>query len=217
MKLTTKKIIAREFLALLLVMTIGLTAFLSIYAYNAFKEKKINNLANEINITSNQIDSLSFAYNKKLDKQNWFLKKWEANFDLSNDTKYNTLEKVWNRLDYLAKQDSISYKWKNIWHKDLVTFHKNIGFQNPVVFKAFINDNRMSEKDNSDLKLANEKKTIIADLNKEIKETTKSKLSFNEQLDFTTNSILLLCLFIFGFRYLFYGVKWSLRILKERV
>jgi len=121
-------------------MVIGLTAFLCIYLYNAFKEKKISRLSNEINITTKQIDSLSFAYNKKLDKQNWFFKKWSANFDLSDDTQYNTLEKVWKRLGYLALQDSISYKWGNIWHKDLITFHKDIGFQNPVDFKTFIDN-----------------------------------------------------------------------------
>ena len=123
---------------------------------------------------------------------------------------------MWKRIDYLAQQDSISYKWKNIWHKDLVTFHKEIGFQNPEEFKAFIDDNRISEKDKSDFTVANEKKAIITDLDSEMKETQKSKLSYDEQLDFTTATLLLLCLFIFGFRYLYYGVRWSLRILNEK-
>jgi hypothetical protein len=197
-------------------MVIGLTTFLSIYAYNAIKEKKISRLSNEINITSKQVDSLSSAHNKKIDKQNWFFKKWSATFDLSNDTQYNTLEKVWKRIDYLAQQDSINYKWKNIWHKDLVTFHKDIGFHNPEEFKAFIDDNRISEKDKSDFMVANEKKTFISDLDKQIKETTKSKLSYDEQIDFTTTAIVVLCLFIFGFRYLYYGVKWSIRTLNEK-
>lgn len=216
MKLTTKKIIAREFLALLVVIVIGLTTFLGVYAYNAVKEKKISRLTSEINITTKQVDSLSYAYNKKTDKQNWFFKKWSSTFDLSDDTQYNTLEKVWKRIDYLAEQDSISYKWKNIWHKDLVTFHKEIGFQNPEEFKAFIDDNRISEKDKSDFTVANEKKAIITDIDSEMKETQKSKLSYDEQLDFTTATLLLLCLFIFGFRYLYYGVRWSLRILNEK-
>lgn len=216
MKLTTKKIIAREFLAALLVMAIGLTTFLGIYAYNAIKEKKISRLTSENNIASKQVDSLSYDYNKKADKQNWFFKKWSSTFDLSDDTQYNTLEKVWKRIDYLAQRDSISYRWKYIWNKDLVTFHKEIGFQNPEEFKAFIDDNRISEKDKSDFTLSNEKKAIITDLDNQIKETQKSKLSYDEQLDFTTTTIFLLCLFIFGFRYLYYGVKWSIRILKEK-
>jgi hypothetical protein len=216
MKLTTKKIIAREFLAALLVLAIGLTTFLGIYAYNSIKEKKISRLTSEINIASKQVDSLSYSYNKKTDKQNWFFKKWSSTFDLSEDTLYNTLEKVWKRIDYLAQQDSISYRWKNIWHKDLVTFHKEIGFQNPEEFKAFIDDNRISEKDKSDFTKSIEKKAIVTELDNQIKETQKSKLSNDEQLDFTTTTILLVCLFIFGFRYLYYGVKWSIRILKEK-
>lgn len=217
MKLTAKKIIAREFMALLLVMTIGLTAFLSIYIFNAIKEKKISRLSNEIKTISKQIDSLLFAYNKKIDKRNWYFKEWSTYSDLTDDNQYNTLVKVWNRIEYLAQQDSIRYRWQNIWGKDLVIFHKDIGFQNPEEFKAFIDYNRISPKNISDFKIANEKKTIISDLNKQIKETTTSKLSYDEQLDFTTNAILLLCLLIFVFRYLYYGVKWSLKTLNQKV
>jgi hypothetical protein len=106
MKLKTKKIIAREFLALLLVLSIGLTVFFCVYSYNAYKENKINNLFNDVNITAKQI--------------------------------------------------------------------------------------------------------------KEINELEYSKLSNSQQLDLTIKTILISFIIVFGLRYLIYGVKWSLRTLKEK-
>jgi hypothetical protein len=203
MKLTTKKIIAREFLALLLVISIGLTAFLSIYPYNAFKEKRISRLSNEINTTSKQIYSLSFAYNKKLqaiqNSYNLFVKQ---GYNKNIDTFKSLISKNPDALN-----DSYNIFVSEGYTKSIDDYKKLMG----------IDHNRISERDNSDFILANEKKTIIANLDKENKETKKSKLSYHEQLDFTYNTILLLCIFIFGFRYLFYGVKWSFRILKEKV
>jgi hypothetical protein len=197
-------------------MLIGLTIFISVYPYNAFKENKINKKLNEAETTTKLIDSLSNDYNKKLNNQNWFFKKWSTTFDLSEDTQHNTLEKVWTRIDFLAQRDSIDYKWKNVWHKDLVTFHMDIGFNNPADFKKFIDDNRISDIDKSNFNLASEKEIKKSLLEINITQLKNSKFSQNEQTDLAKNTILISIILVFGFRYLIYGVKWSLRTLKEK-
>jgi hypothetical protein len=215
MKLTTKKIIAREFLALLLVIVFGLITFLCIYPYNSFIENRINRISNEIKLKSKQVDSLSLNYNYKLEKQNWLFKRWKNNFNIS-DLKYNTKEKFWNRTDYLEKQDSINYKWKNVWDNNLILFFKNAGFENPDELKAFVKNNRLTEKEILNFGIANKSKSIISNLNKDKENAIKNKFSSIEQLDFSIYSILLTSIFIFAIRYLFYGVKWSMKTLKEK-
>lgn len=212
MRLTTKKIIAREFLALLLVLLFGMIIFLCIYPYNAFVENKINGISNEINSKSKEIDRLSYKYKSKLDYKNLLYENWN-NTELEKYPK----EVFLKRLDNLEKHDSIDYKWKNTWDSSVVLFFKNTGFKNPYELKVFIKNNRLTENENFNFKKANKLKSVISKLNKEKEEAIKNKFSDSEQMNFTLYSILLISIFTFVIRYLFYGVKWSFKTLKEKV
>jgi hypothetical protein len=66
MNIKTKKIIAREFLIVTLVLTIGLISFLSTYGYNAYKQKQAEDSATEIAEKTKLADSLSISYKAKL-------------------------------------------------------------------------------------------------------------------------------------------------------
>ncbi len=216
MRLQTKKIIAREFLILTIAFFIGLLCFFSTYLYNFYKNKQAGDINKSIEEKSAQADSLAFAYKQKTEKQNWFFNQYSAEFDVKGDSKYNTKEKVWSRIDNLAKKDSIRFKWENVWDKELINYNKKIGFQTPDSFKTFIESNRINETEienyNSSLKLIEVIKSLTSK-----KDKIKSKtLTFDKQLEFGIKSLLVLIIFLFILRYLFYGIKWSIRTLKQK-
>ena len=69
MKLDTKKIIAREFLTLIIVFFIGLIIFFCTYPYNAFKQMQIEEQAIEISKKTKLADSLSLSFKTKLNSR----------------------------------------------------------------------------------------------------------------------------------------------------
>jgi hypothetical protein len=216
MKLTTKKIIAREFLTLTLVLTLGLISFLCTYPYNAFKRNQVENKSTEISERTKLTDSLSISYKSKLDKQNWFFEKFSNHYDLTGDTTFNTRAKVWKMLDYLAIKDSIKYKWEKVWDKDIVEFNKEIGFSNPEVFHSFIDKNRLTKIDSLNYDSSLAINSEVALLSKFIKENESKILSYNEQTEFGIKALIICFIILFGFRYLFYSLKWSLKTLKQK-
>jgi hypothetical protein len=212
MNIKTKKVIAREFLALLLVIGIGLTTFCSISIHNAICNKKIDKMKIEIDTSFKEMNILLFAHNEKLNNQNRLFRKYNdiTRFD------GNTSKKFWQRLDEIAQRDSISHKWDNIWSEELRIFFKNNGFQNKQELEVFIAKNRITEKEKSDAVKAGEKRAYINDLKEEIIVTTKSRFSFEEQISKTSYILILSIICVFSLRYLVYGLKWSLKVLNQR-
>jgi len=215
MKLTTKKIIAREFLTLTLVLTLGLISFLCTYPYNAYKRNQAKNISSEISEKSKKADTLSLTFKNKLGQQKWFFDKYSNQWDISGDV-INTSDKLWKRLDYLALNDSIKYKWQNVWDKDLIAFNKKIGFSNPEEFQSFIDKNRVTKIDSANYDSSLAINSEIALLTKNKKNYESEILSYNEQTEFGLKALIICFIILFGFRYLFYSLKWSLKTLKQK-
>jgi hypothetical protein len=215
MKLTTKKIIAREFLTLTLVLTLGLISFLCTYPYNAFKRNQVERKSIEISEKSKRADSLSLSFKNKIDQQKWFFDKYSSHWDISGD-KINTSEKLWKRLDFLALNDSIKYKWQNVWDKDLIEFNKELGFLNPDEFQSFIDKNRITKTDSTNYDSSLSINSEVAALTQNKKDYDSKILSFNEQTEFGLKASIICFIILFGFRYLFYSIRWSLKILKQK-
>jgi hypothetical protein len=215
MKLTTKKIIAREFLTLTLVIVIGLICFLSTFPYNSFRHYQIKNLKGEIDQKRTLSDSLLKSYSTKIQNQEWYFKKLNDEFDLGE---FNTNEKWWFHSMQLAKNDSISIRWKGVWSQDktVIKFFNKIGFLNGDSLQRFIIINNL---DKSDI----ENKTKADNLQKEIAEieskeiiVANSVLTYEDQFSFSLMALIILASLSFGFRYLYYGIKWSLKTLKQK-
>ena len=211
MNIKTKRAIAREFLALLLVIGIGLTTFCSISIHNAICNKKIDKRKIEIDTSFKEMNILLFSHNKKLNNQNWLFRKYNdiTRFD------GNSSKKFWQRLDEIAKHDSISYKWDNIWSEELKIFFKENGFHNKQELEVFIAKNRITEKEKYDAVEAGEKRAYILKLKQEIIDITKSRFSFEEQISKTSDIFFLSILCVFCLRYLVYGLKWSIQVLNQ--
>jgi len=211
MELRTKKIIAREFLILTLTLAAGIVCFLCTYLYNYYLNNQADNLNKKIADNTKTVDSLRYSYNQKMEKKNWFYEKLISKFDYERDS----LDKVWNRLDDLAKKDSIKFRWEK-WGKVVVATNKEIGLGTPEVFKAFIESNRIQttdiEKYNQSLNVNKE----LTKLNTDKREIEDKRFSYNEQLSFGFKSLIFISMILFGLRYLFYAIKWSLKVLKQK-
>lgn len=214
MKLTTKKIIAREFLTLTIVLTLGLISFLCTYPYNSYKRYQVENKSTEISEKSKKVDTLSLSFKNKIDQRKWLFDKYTKQWDSGDEL--NTPDKLWQRIDFLALNDSIKYKWKNVWDKDLIAFNRAIGFSNPDEFQSFIDKNRTTKIDSSNYDSSFAINTEI-DLLTQNKNDYESKiLSKNEQTEFGLKALIICFIILFGFRYLFYSIMWSLKILKQK-
>ena len=214
MKLQTKKIIAKELLFFLVVLGLGLTFFFCTFPYNLFRNNQIGNLDDAILEKTQLADSLSQSFTLKFQKQKWFFDQYANKFE--NDPKYNTQEKVWFRLDDLAKNDSIKFRWEKKWSKELVTFNQEIGFTTPEKMKDYIEVNTINIIDSINYKqslTSNQQKDSLINKKNEIK--TKI-LSFDEQVELGIMTIIIFVIVLFLIRYLFYAVTWSMKILKEK-
>lgn len=211
MNLQTKKIIAREFLILTLTIAIGLLCFFCTYPYNYYRNNQVDNLNKKISDKTKIVDSLRYSYNKKMEKKNWFNEILVSKFDYQRDS----LDKVWKRLDDLAKKDSIKFRWEK-WGKEVIAVNKEIGLGTPEAFKLFIETNRIEP---ADIEKYNQSLNANRDLSKLITEKNEIEgkiLSHKEQKSFGVKSLIFVSLLFFGLRYLFYAVRWSIKILKQK-
>jgi hypothetical protein len=215
MKLKTKKIIAREFLTLTLGLTIGIISFLCTYPYNAFRGNQVENETTKILEKSKRVDTLSQSFKNKINQRKWFFDKYSNQWDISVHN-LNTPDKLWNRLDFLAINDSIKYKWQNVWDKDIIAFNKEIGFLNPDEFQSFIDKNRITKIDSSNYDSSLVINSEVAILIENKKDYESKILSYNEQKELGMEALIISVIILFGFRYLLYSIKWSLKILKEK-
>jgi hypothetical protein len=216
MKLTTKKIIAREFLMMIIIVSIGLILFLLTYPYNEYKRNQIERISIQISAKNEKVKLLIQSFNKKIDTQKWLFYEFSKRLDVSQDIKINTPDRFWNRLDYLALNDSIEYKWQIVWQKHVIAAIRDIGFQNPIDFQSFINKNRITKIEFSNYNSTLAINSEIAVLTKIKKKYEKEIFNSSEQIDFGLKTLFVCFLILFGFRYLIYALKWSLEILKQK-
>jgi hypothetical protein len=110
MKHQTKKVIAREFIVLILTLVITLLAFLGTAVYNAFLNSKITPLRESFNENVKQADSLARSYNSKLQNQQWFYNTLDIYFNLPK-SRYKSYDIVWKRFQEISSSDSIEYTY----------------------------------------------------------------------------------------------------------
>lgn len=208
-----KKIIAKEFLMLVLLALLGSISYFSTYVYNHFKQNKKDLLKTEIKQHTIIKDSLSKIISEKKYAHVWFFKEVSKEYNVE---KYNSEEKYWNRSLALAKNDSIKIIWETKWKKDpqYIQFFNKIGFPNSDSLQNFIITNSYSKFELNTKNKADSLNKIIARLNKTY--NTTSILSHNQQFEYLWKAILILFTLLFAFRYLFYAIKWSIRTLKDK-
>ena len=202
-----KKIIAKEFLILILSIFIGLICYISIYPYNYLKQSKINDLANQLNKKDDSLAKNIFTlkYNSKLNFYQSYYSKY---------TYYNYNE-FWSRLEFLAEKDSIDYKWNKVWDKDLIIFFNENGFKTSKELSDYIISKRFNEQEKKQKivndKMYNERKTLY----QVYQNTNSAIMDSKEQIHFTLNVFKITLLILFGLRFLYTAIIWSIKTLKS--
>lgn len=205
-----KRIIAREFLVIVSVLSIAGLLFLSTFLYNLYITNKI--LQNSAALTSNQVklDSLNKYFHRKQSNQKWFYDQ----FDLPAP---NNPQKTFDRLYQILKRDSLRDKWNHEWKNTQLTKALNeLGFETSDEFGKFINSNHISNADKNTYKTF--KKLTIENhkLKSENEKFSKNIFTPEQRTNFFWNALFLLLSVAFIMRYLFYGVMWSISMLKHK-
>ena len=214
MKLETKKIIAREFIMLVITFVIAAFAFFGTYVYNFYQHHQADKLNKSILVKTTIADSLAKSYNSKLNNQKWFYDKNSEKVDLS-DAEYNSPYKLWKRLYDLSVKDSIKIKFDKVWTTEIKDLLKGINLESPEKLKTFIDNSRITQTDSSDFSKANIIYSEINSVKKERINYQENVLEINKQFRFGLWTFIIFAILLFGVRYLFYGIKWSLRTLKQ--
>ena len=213
MKLSRKKVIAREFLILLTCAFIATIAFLGTYLYNNITQLSITDLKQEVNHLLDKRDSLSYEFlNKQLYQYRLFV-----NFsDEYPTTFYSNKTELWNKLKEIQNSDSLSYKWDHYWTEKTIKVFKKQGIQSGESLDKFITKHSLTEKN-----IQNKMKVeIINDEIDIIKNRIRIKelklLDFEEQIKFTITSLSTILILAFPSRYLIYAIKWSLNTISKK-
>ena len=212
MKLETKKLIAREFLLLLISVGLGLIGFILTLGYSFIKESQLNNLQNEIILNESNNQKLNNSYDKKYETRAWFYNTINEKFDLSNSS-YNDPDKLWKRLNILIQKDSLRYKYEQ--SPDIRESFKIVGLTNIESVEKFIQQNNLTKAEISDINKYVQDRKFIESLNSKASEAKSNTLSDSKKNEFTLWLFLCVLIFIFPIRYLYYSIKWSSKILKQ--
>lgn len=215
MKLTAKKIFAREFLILTVAAVLGLVAFVCTYPYNSYQQHQADKLTTTINDKAKLADSLSKPFDNKTEQQNWLHSKVLEEYDVSKDPDY-TREKIWEILSDFSQKDSIKFRWTTIWSDRWTPFFKKAGFDTPEKLKKYVETNSINSTDNSNKQLATKNIQEVNSLTNQKAELQSKVLSFNKQIDFGIKSLIVFAILLFALRYLYYGIKWSVRTLNQK-
>lgn len=214
MKKGMKKIIAREFLILLSVAILWSVIYFSVFQYDNYQIKQFNNFTSKIKTENSKkiFDEKQIII--KNENQEWFAIKLFEKFDIFN-AKKTEIESLW--LDYknIVDSDSLKYLWNNKWDKKLINFYNESGFKSSIDLKLFIQKNLINSKDSMTINHIREHSKKINNLTAErglIENKIYEKYEF---INFNYYSILILLLIFFFIRYLFYAIKWSLKVLED--
>lgn len=214
MKLKIKKLIAREFLLLILAIGIGFVAFSCTYLFNFYQQSKSQNISNEIRAKETIADSLVRPFNNKIKQHEWFYNQNNEKIDLSGSL-YDSPERLWNILNELALKDSIRIKFRTVWTPELKKILSDIGFDNPEKLKSFIDENRLTIEDSSKYEQAKNIRTEINLLRNKIGVHDSKILSINAQIELGFWTFCISFILLFAIRYIVYAIKWSLNTLRQ--
>jgi len=215
MNLKKRKIIAREFLILLLVVALGLIAFACTYPYNYLINSSVSKLNSEIISYEKKLDSIEEPFKNKIAEQKRVYEGWMKNDNLDRNA-YRDFREHWARLEYLHKEDSISFKYKNVWSKVVIDHLNNMGFTSANQLNEFIGANTIIEIDKNTQAKSKQLKDKIFNLREKYNNKKEEILEFDDQMNFALIIMLIGGILAFPIRFLIYGVKWSINTLKTK-
>lgn len=215
MKLITKKFIAREFLILLSSLIIWIASYLSISLYNLFHQHEIKNTDDMIYMKIQMADSLSKAYDQKKDKQLWFTNNYKERYSDLPKSYEQANQIIWRNFKSWRDENVIVDKWNKVWSKDFISFITQLEFENPTVFKNFIEQNLITSNDSLNKQKSDLYRNEINKLKVKKAALSGKLFSRDEQYQFSIQFFVCSLIVLFGVRFIYYGIKWSVKTLRE--
>ena len=206
-----KKILAREFLLLIITVALAAVSYFGTFAYNYYWTSKSKNISADIWKKLNERDSLRLPAFRKMSNKKDFINKVAEHYE----TVYDSANKVWIRLDNLAKQDSIKYRWK-LWDSNILQFFHQTDLKTPEEIKAFFDTNRLTKFDLENYEKSKEADRVFNDLEFSRNNCKRNILTYEQQKHFGVYSLFTIIILIFVSRYLIYSIKWCMKILKQK-
>jgi hypothetical protein len=214
MNLNQKKIIAKEFLYLVLILTITVLTFLFCLTYNLYKNSEIDKLTEaKKSLIQNHKESknrLKTQLNARIRLITEYCNEFSPEY--SDYEIIEALDDWWKIMQKYRNIDTATYDWNNKWSKERVLFNQQYGFKNPAEFSRFINDNSLKKSDSIVLE------NFDKNLNKiKIQENfiTNQKYSKELILKITIYAFIISFLIFFVVRYILIGFIWSKKTLQK--
>jgi len=214
MELTKKKIIAREFLILVACALLSVLAFIGTKPYNYIVESRIKSLETEYQSLSDTINKIDQSYLYKIKKQKNFIYNMKSNDRLTTDENYR---EFWIRMKEWVENGKMRKFYEGLRSdmRDFSNFGRQTGLKTLAEMEDFLQKYSLTPKEvlqnTNRLKLIEEKKGIKG----KIKTEKYNVKSFYDRLEFALTFFKIVVLLGFPIRYVFYGVKWSIKILKN--
>jgi hypothetical protein len=207
----TKRRIAIEFIyfGVLVFLVIIATGFA--YYYQSLRNEKVNtelHYANkQVESKISEIDSIEVSLDSAKIKWGVFMKAFEL--------KFPGAENSWDarrNLSQFSESDSLYVRYKK-WDQDLKEFLVDFGFKDFQMFKFFVEDISLFERDRRTLEIEN-LRSQIQDLRFD-KRDIKMKYWTTQNLYSAVVKVLLIAFgLLFLLRYFILGLIWSVRTLK---
>jgi len=220
MKVQTKKIIAKEFLYLLLIIALSFLCFLSTYAYNFYlinrsenlgmiiiKKEKFTDSLNKIENNLQSIGAPGYKLWSALNKSSYYTKSYD-----DFKSQFSTIDRI-NKLYRALNQNGYYTKSAAEFYTQYFSDVKNDPF---AEFGGHeIKDSLPPPPKYKKWKEAEKIKSELTKNKFERSQIDHRVLSFNDQFSFACKALILFFAIFFLIRYLYYGYKWSTTTLKQ--
>ena len=221
-----KKIIAKEFLILLSVLTISLLTFPITYSYNAYLSNKKKILEDSIKNTpilwEENYTSLRNSYNKKFETQKAVFRTASNYYNnVGSYKQFNSSYILWNNFKLKLNSKSNTQLYNE--YKDFIIFHNSYWYidyddripNNIEGFSNFIEYNLLTEEDIENNKLSWEHQSYRNDIQQRIYDLIKKMFNKNEQFKIALYTFYILFSIAFILRFLVVSIKWSIKEIKS--
>ena len=209
MELKSKKLLAKEFVILIITLFLGVIFYSILFLYNLQLTKQVNSIKGEIQLQREVADSLNSIIDAKIQKQKWFYKEISKVSDVS---RFKNYEDFWQRVSFLAQKDSLKFRWSNQYTKSDIENFRRIGFHDADSLQKFALYNEITKQE---IEEKSRLAILIGSLEIELYEIDQILMSSKDQFRISRIFLFCLLLIVFLLRYIFKGLVWSYKILKE--
>lgn len=213
MKLKTKKLIAREVLLLSGSAILASFIFLSTYPYNWYYQSNSEHIYLSIKAKEKEADSLCRSYDDKKKHQDWFYDENKKRYDVT--VNFSSPRAMWERIAEIYRTDSIEYKYRHVWQKELIDVLNEIGFHNVTDFKKFVSQNLITAEDDSNKVKSNQIKEELSSLRRIRAANDQKIIDLPGQVRFGFRVFIILLFILYPLRFLFILLRWSLLTLRQ--